>query len=1024
MALVELEQRVDDGQTKVVERLLAEFPAISNEPACVVELIYSEYVALQRQGIAVDGKAYLVRFPAYGDKLKRLLQIDEAIWVGESTKMLDSNPTHVASAERRRPDPPPIIPDYEILESIGQGAMGVVYRARHVSLDRVVALKMIRSGVAANSDELARFRLEGQAVASLDHANVVQIFDVGEIGGRPYFSQEYVEGGNLKDRLRRGELSPLEAADIVEKIALAIHFAHQRGIVHRDLKPSNVLLTLAEEPKVSDFGLAKRLDEESEQTKTGVLIGTPSYMAPEQVNRKHGDIGVATDVYGLGAILYELLTSQAPFAGSSVWDTVSRVCLDDPSPIRTLAKDVPSDLATICHACLEKRPEDRYPSALELAEDLRRFQAKLPIQVRRVSPIRRLSMWAKRKPGIAALLAMLLVGMAVSMVVVSVVWSERSKRLASIRRDVDAELQQVEDYQSIAANSDEIDMDAWAEALACARRAETLLGSVPQDDPRHAQVLAAAEDLQRDVRIRDFRETLNLIRLRNRHLDQAAITTDELDRRYRLAFNDFGIDPESDLSHDIATKLGDQNLDWFVYALDEWAQILKSMERVNGQRTGWRRVSQVAEQLDVIDFRKRVRDAWRKSEPDAFRPLIAEALASSNDLETKIILASDLRDIGEVDSAIQILEQAYWQVPGDYWVNMDLAILMQMVEPVRLDEALRYAQCAISISPNYAGGYAATGDVLLRQAKYEDAIRLYRRCIELNPSLEPVRNNIAIALIRMDRTEEAYDELMNIKELGLANSSTLVNLGGVAFNLRKHELAREVFEQLVEMEPNRPTHMYQLAMAHMELGQFEQSIQWLNACLELPGPPTSEQMAARSRLAFVEALQEVAVDMPESLDELTNEVSITDVLGYAQVSFLRGNYQNSIDFYEVLLDQADLFEDAREIEAVQHYNAAIAAALAAHAVRHDSIGEHTMTEAEFYERAREHFGRALDCLLLLKEDEEKREYFEAIAPQIADFRNRFAFRKLQTTADLEASKVPDPTAWLELWSRADQVLDR
>jgi WD40 repeat protein/tetratricopeptide (TPR) repeat protein len=312
----------------------------------------------------------------------------------------------------------PAIPGYEVQGVLGRGGMGVVYKARDVQLNRLVALKMILAGAHAGPQELARFRTEAKAVARLQHPNVVQIHEVGEHDGLPYFSLEFVDGGSLHKKLAGAPQQPGAAAQLLETLARAVHAAHERGIVHRDLKPANVLLTADGVPKVTDFGLAKHLDDDSGGTLSGAILGTPSYMAPEQAAGRTKEIGPLSDVYALGAILYEMLTGSPPFKGASVRDTLEQVCSQEPVPPRQLQPKVPRDLETICLKCLQKEPRRRYGSAAELAEDQRRFQAGEPIQARPVGSAERAWRWCRRNPVVAGLLtavaATLVVGSAVA----------------------------------------------------------------------------------------------------------------------------------------------------------------------------------------------------------------------------------------------------------------------------------------------------------------------------------------------------------------------------------------------------------------------------------------------------------------------------------------------------------------------------------------------------------------------------------------------------------------------------------
>jgi tetratricopeptide (TPR) repeat protein len=304
------------------------------------------------------------------------------------------------------------VPGYEILGVLGKGGMGVVYRARQLGLGRLVALKMILHAGHAGPDERQRFLAEAEAVARLQHANIVQVHEVGEHQGLAYFSLEFCPGGSLERRLDGTPWEAKRAAQLVETLARAVQAAHQAQIIHRDLKPANVLLTADGRLKVTDFGLAKRLDEKS-KTQRGAILGTPSYMAPEQAEGKGTTaVGPATDVYALGAVLYELITGRPPFKAATPLDTVLQVMNEEPVAVRRLQPKVPRDLETVCHKCLHKDPRRRYASALALAEDLRRFRLGEAVVARAVGIGERTARWARRRPAAAALVALLLLSAA------------------------------------------------------------------------------------------------------------------------------------------------------------------------------------------------------------------------------------------------------------------------------------------------------------------------------------------------------------------------------------------------------------------------------------------------------------------------------------------------------------------------------------------------------------------------------------------------------------------------------------
>src|SRR5215475_2683146 len=299
----------------------------------------------------------------------------------------------------------PRITGYEVEAILGQGGVGVVFRARDLRLGRPVALKMLVAGAYAGPTELVRFQREAEAVASLCHANIVQIYEVGDHEGRPYFTMELVEGGSLAQKLMATPPPVRWAAELVASLADAVAVAHGTGIVHRDLKPANILLTADGTPKISDFGLARRLKGEGGLTWTGTGVGTPSYMAPEQASGNAGQIGPATDVYGLGAVLYELLTGRPPFRGGTALETFRQVLSDEPVCPSRLNPRVPRDLESVCLKCIQKDPRRRYFSAAGLAEDLRRYLLGHVVAARPVGNWERAGKWIRRNLAVASISA-------------------------------------------------------------------------------------------------------------------------------------------------------------------------------------------------------------------------------------------------------------------------------------------------------------------------------------------------------------------------------------------------------------------------------------------------------------------------------------------------------------------------------------------------------------------------------------------------------------------------------------------
>jgi serine/threonine-protein kinase len=372
------------------------------------------YLRDAQQGRVPDREEWLARYPDLAPDLGQFLEdqeqferltaalrhdADGARTPGPALDA-DTKSTNAPVAEDKLPYQ---FGNYELLEELGQGGMGVVHRARHKLLGRVVALKRIRLRLLASPVDVQRFRNEAQTAAALDHPHIVPLYEVGEHNGQLYFSMKLMEGGSLaaavgqrRQQARTNKDEQCRAARIVATVARAVHHAHRGGVLHRDLKPSNILLDAGGQPHVTDFGLARRLADDSGLTGTGELLGTPSYMAPEQTSRKFGQITAATDVHGLGAILYALLTGRAPYQGESLLDTLDQVRWTAPPPPREADSRIERDLETICLKCLEKKPADRYPSVAAVADELDRYLAGKPIEARPLGLLGRFARWCRQ----------------------------------------------------------------------------------------------------------------------------------------------------------------------------------------------------------------------------------------------------------------------------------------------------------------------------------------------------------------------------------------------------------------------------------------------------------------------------------------------------------------------------------------------------------------------------------------------------------------------------------------------------
>lgn len=428
------------GNRPTVESLLAGSHVADDEEA-QLDLLYNEIVILEELGEPAVLQDYVSRYPHLEDALRLHFEIHQAINgpLLDATDVLDGDETWAESTADLW-SPGKRVNGYEIQQQIGQGGMGIVYRAHDLRLNRDVALKVFHLNRSPTQREVLRFHAEAESLARLTHPNIVRIFEVGEFEGRPYLALELVDTETLAQRLQQTVLSPKDAATLMETLALAIHHAHEHQIIHRDLKPANILFDRDGTPKITDFGLAKNLQEDfhfrGDITRTGEPLGTPRYMAPEQAAGQHQHVGAATDVYSLGTLLYECLTGQAPFVASSVVETMQRIRTEEPISPRRLQRGIPRDLETICLHCLQKSPQRRYRSALMLANDLHRFLLHEPIQARPVSAWERIWKWCRRRPAHAALIAIAMIFCFTCLAVFTLGRQAEARRIERLKSDV------------------------------------------------------------------------------------------------------------------------------------------------------------------------------------------------------------------------------------------------------------------------------------------------------------------------------------------------------------------------------------------------------------------------------------------------------------------------------------------------------------------------------------------------------------------------------------------------------------
>jgi serine/threonine-protein kinase len=710
-----------------------------------------------------------------------------------------------------RPTPGPTlpqIPGYEVEAEIGRGGAGVVYRARHLRLNRRVALKMLLAGAYAGAPELLRFQREAEAEAGLRHPNIVQVHDVGDHEGRPYFTMELVEGGSLAQALAGTPQPAPQAAGLVATLARAVDAAHEAGIVHRDLKPGNVLLTADGTPKVSDFGLARRLEGGAGLTQSGAIVGTPSYMAPEQARGKALASGPAADVYALGAILYELLTGRPPFRAETAVETLQQVISQEPAHPSRLNARVPRDLETICLKCIHKDPQRRYATAAALADDLDRYQRGEPIAARRAGPAERLGKWVRRRPAAAALLAACL--LAPVALVAGSLWlvAQRARQHEAVGADLkeEAGLQ---------------DGARWEEARLALDRADRRLGWGAPDDLRR-RLGQARRDL--DLMIR-----LDAIRLKR-------VTRGELDfykaranQEYAEAFGRAGLGTADDEPSRVAANVNASAVRGaLVAAVYDWAVCA-----ADTPQRGW--LLDVARQTDADpdDWRRRALDPAAWADPQALADLAGSAPAARESVSLLLALGERLRALG--GDAVPCLKRAQHEHPADFWANLILGNAMLQLHP---REAAGYYRAALAARPTAAVGYCAVGDALKLEQDIDEATDYYQKALRLDPDYARAHSNLGVVLADQGRPDEAIGPYEQALRIDPDYAWAHYNLANALRAEGRVDEAYDHYRQVIRLDPKNPE--AQRSVREIQVGRGhgpEVRLDWQKALEDNPSSP-------------------------------------------------------------------------------------------------------------------------------------------------------------------------------------------
>jgi tetratricopeptide (TPR) repeat protein len=828
-------------------------PAAEPGTSSEVELAQAldAYMAAVEAGRPPDPEQLLAEHPAVADRLRACLASLRLVERAAGSFVAGAADGGEANAGR-----PEVLGDFRIIREVGRGGMGVVYEAEQVSLGRRVAVKVLPFAATMDARQLQRFHNEARAAAGLHHTNIVPVYAVGQERGVHYYAMQFIEGRTLADFIsqqrREGvqqapttpeakaaaasattappaaqatSAAPRDAAyfrQVAEwgiQAAEALDCAHQLGVVHRDVKPGNLLVDSSGRLWVTDFGLAQ-VQSDARLTMTGDLVGTLRYMSPEQALAKRVVVDHRTDVYSLGATLYELLTLQPAYSGNDRQELLRQIAFEEPLALRRTNRAIPAELETIVLKALEKNPADRYGTAQELADDLRRWLNDRPIQARRPAMVQRLRKWGRRHRAWVAAGAVVFVLATVLCSGVGLWWLQK-------RTGAQAQAQAALDEASHYSQE-----ERWPEAQSAARRAQAVLAGFWAD----ATLRRQADELAKDL---EMAQMLQEVRLRMADAKEGHFDWEGADAAYASAFEAYGLDvdgldPQAAAEQVRARPIRRQ----LVAALDDWADVRKELKA-----EGWSQRQAVARAADLDDWRNSVRDAL--SQPDstarrrALEELAGRVPVQSVSGTTLELVGRALRVVGAFDQAVTLLRQARLRHPGDFWINQELAVALYR-SPARLqEESVRHYMAAVSLRPASPAAHVNLGAALAASGQLDDAVAEYQQALLINNSDPLAHNNLGVALYDTGQLDEAIAEYREALRLRKDYPNAHNNLGSTLREKGQLDEAIAECREAIRLKKDHAAAHSNLGGALTDKGQLDEAIAECRVAIrleqELPG---------------------------------------------------------------------------------------------------------------------------------------------------------------------------------------------
>ncbi len=813
-----------------------------------------------------DIEEYAQRYPELADVLRQALGALQMI------RPLSAGlvPAPGAPADA---DLPGTLGDFRILREIGRGGMGIVYEAEQLSLSRRVALKVLPFAATMDPRQLQRFKNEAHAAAQLHHSNIVPVYSVGCDRGVHFYAMQHIEGQSLADVItslppgsRRQpagdaaasseltapyeraehrpanavsspETKPIAALSTVRSIkdaayfrtvaelgiqaAEALDYAHERGVIHRDIKPANLMVDTTDRLWVTDFGLA-HVQSDIRLTLTGDLVGTLRYMSPEQALAKRVVVDHRTDIYSLGATLYELLTLVPAFSGTDRNELLRQITFDEPKSPRRRNKSIPRELETIVLKAVEKNPADRYATARELAEDLRRFLHDEPIRAQRANLLTLARKWANRHRALVwssatifTVIGLMLAGM------LGWVVNDRANRQAAIAAEVKRAFEEVQRLQ---------EQDKLWDALQIARQTHSLLQSGSGENPLQLQVRDRLKDLEMALRLQQI------------HLAyQPNLSGGELvrmppvDNAYTKAFAEYGIDIDQLEPLEAARRVHRTSVGLeLALALDIWTRVRRIANKTGD---GWKRVEAVARAADGDEWRNAFRRTWDSGDDASFKKSL-ETLAASAPLsklhpQTIVLLALALRDIGDVEQAITLLQSAQRRHRNDFWINQELAWMLGNRTVPDFEKAIRYFTASLALQPNNASTHSDLAECYRRTGDLESAMIECQEALGLAKDFQGAHVNLGNALLDMGRVDEAIDEYHEAIRLRNNDPVAHSNLGNAFAHKGQREEAIAEYRKAISLKKDFAEPHHNLAAVLFEEGQIDLAIAEVGKAIEI-----------------------------------------------------------------------------------------------------------------------------------------------------------------------------------------------